>query len=222
MAPQYHERHSLTVEVKRTRRFSRRRVVIGIGALVLLVALGGWCVSQMSKYNAQKPLREAVSALKSSQYVEALRLLSPFVEEGDPTALRLLGEMYALGHGVTKDRANATGLLRRIECGCGNPGRRTLDLALDHSFRQYGERKDLDEALQELPEEACDFWLAACIPKTQYMRWICAPKPTRPYTAMCPRNEDSSPPPFAWSSNAPSLVSVDWTPASDPNCKCVL
>jgi hypothetical protein len=55
----------------------------------------------------------ANAAYAAHNYAEALRLTQPAAEKGDPRAQVLLGDMYRLGRGVSKDAAQAAGWYRK-------------------------------------------------------------------------------------------------------------
>src|SRR5437016_4079906 len=60
-----------------------------------------------------QPLGDAQAALDRKDYDTALKLLRPLAQNGDPGAQTLLGGMYAMGAGVTKNDSEALNWFRK-------------------------------------------------------------------------------------------------------------
>ncbi len=78
-----------------------------LGLLSALVfALGSAAV-------AAAPIDDGVTAARTGNYAEALRLLSPLAESGNAEAQFVLGVLYANGRGVARNAATAAAWYRR-------------------------------------------------------------------------------------------------------------
>jgi TPR repeat protein len=63
---------------------------------------------------AAGPYEDAVAAYNRGDYATALRLLRPLAEQGDVVAQFNLGTMYANGHGVSQNYAEAAKWYRLV------------------------------------------------------------------------------------------------------------
>lgn len=62
---------------------------------------------------AQASTRKGVSAFQRGKYDEAVKLLAPEADKGDPDAMYILGKIYASGSGVEKDIGKAAGYFQK-------------------------------------------------------------------------------------------------------------
>ncbi len=83
----------------------RRKLVMVVAAIVLLI--GGAIAAVSSTFDS------AVMAMKGGRYETARRKLEWLATAGHARAQHLLGEMYAYGWGVTRDREEAVRWFRR-------------------------------------------------------------------------------------------------------------
>jgi TPR repeat protein len=91
---------------------SRKRVAV---IVVLLFVLGAASFTAFVLLkNDRRALDDAVVTFKNGDFAEAVALLSPLAEAGEPRAQKLLGIAYAYGHGVEPDSALAQQLLRSV------------------------------------------------------------------------------------------------------------
>jgi TPR repeat protein len=81
------------------------RVRVVLYATIVLVVVAGAAKAG--------PFEDAVAAYEAGDYATAYRLQRPLADQGFVKAQVNLGIMYAHGHGVPRDDAEATGWFRR-------------------------------------------------------------------------------------------------------------
>ena len=88
---------------------------------------------------------QAIAAANEQRYDEALELVTPLANEGNPQAQNMLGALYAQGWGVEQDFARAREWYEKAAAG-GNP-RAYFNLARMYALGS-GVEKDCDKAVE--------------------------------------------------------------------------
>jgi uncharacterized protein len=79
--------------------------ILWLGVLLTVAALGS--------ADAAPTLRQGVAAMAREDYAQAVAILSPLAQNGDPAAQAYLGYLYAIGRGVPQDYTQAAIWYRR-------------------------------------------------------------------------------------------------------------
>jgi len=98
---------------------------------LLLVASVGTAMVVVGCNSTEKQVNSGVSAVKSGDYDQALKILVPLAERGESRAAVEVGNMYALGWGVPADDSVADDWFRKAETLGVPPGRSQLDIAFE-------------------------------------------------------------------------------------------
>lgn len=80
--------------------------LLGRAVVVLIIVV----VMAMTLLFGQRDLDRAHQAVEQGEYPQALRLIDDLVEQGDPGAMVLLGDLYRRGQGVDQDLETARNL----------------------------------------------------------------------------------------------------------------
>ena len=75
--------------------------------------LGGLLAFALIFRASAGPLEDGVDAYRQGDFADAMRLLRPLADEGDPKAAFHLGRMYSLGQGVRQDPRQAIAWYRK-------------------------------------------------------------------------------------------------------------
>jgi TPR repeat protein len=117
-------------------------IIVGV-VTFLAVAVGGYSSMKSLKRQAQA-LEDGVVAYQKGNYDSAIKLLTPFAENGNKRAQRTLGLAYAYSEDEQRDRQRARELLQT------SLGPKAVDtyIAIAESF-ESGEdvSEDIDEAM---------------------------------------------------------------------------
>ena len=90
---------------------SRCVVVLGIVGMAALGGSGYFALQAIRRH--ARAVDDGVVEFKKGNYESAVRMLSPYADQGDKTAELNVGIAYAFGLGVKRDRDRARALLRR-------------------------------------------------------------------------------------------------------------
>ena len=91
------------------------------------------------------PVEQAIAAANEQRYAEALELITPLANEGDPRAQNVLGVLYAQGWGVEQDFDKSREWYEKAAAG-GSP-RAYFNLARMYAMA-IGVKKDCDKAVE--------------------------------------------------------------------------
>jgi TPR repeat protein len=117
-------------------------IIVGV-VTFLAVAVGSYSSLQSLKRQA-KSLEDGVVAYQKGDYPDAIKLLTPFAENGNKRAQRTLGLAYAYSEDERRDRQRAHTLLRT------SLGPKAIDtyIAIAESFESGDDvAEDAEEAL---------------------------------------------------------------------------
>lgn len=107
--------------------------------LVLLLAFGTGSARA-------ETVAKGVSAYEAGKHAEALQILTPLANQGDPEAQRVIGEMYYTGNGVRKDAATGFHWIKRA----ADAGEKIAQYNLGYIAENGG--------IEALPKDAAITW----------------------------------------------------------------
>jgi uncharacterized protein len=81
-------------------------------AAILFFVLA-FVLASLAAGQSSQPLQDVQAAIGRQDYATALRLVRPLAQGGDPNAQLMLGTMYALGYGVSRNYTEAVNWFRK-------------------------------------------------------------------------------------------------------------
>lgn len=117
-----------------------KKVAFGLAIGLLLALLGTLAFAYRNVR-----LERGTSAIKSQNYVEAMKAFKPLALVGDSIAQFLVGNMYAFGMGVPKSESEALYWFRRAGMWYSGSGDRGAEAGY-YVAKEYAERGKLGEA----------------------------------------------------------------------------
>ena len=105
------------------------------------------------KMQRERQLQFGINEYKVGKYQLAVEHITPYARNGNTSAQKLLGEIYALGLGVPVDEVQALIWFRRAQCTCNDQGRDEYDIAFEY-MGGFVIKKDSTQAVKWLMHAA--------------------------------------------------------------------
>ncbi|WP_281184570.1 tetratricopeptide repeat protein [Trichlorobacter lovleyi] len=114
---------------------------------VIIISIIYNLIQKQTKYKHEQLLRSGITDLKTGNFRAAYKKIKPYAEEGNRSAQRTLGDMYAYGLGVPCDEVQAAMWFRRSESGKIETGFNEYDTAITYLNGLGGQKQNPDKAL---------------------------------------------------------------------------